>query len=124
MAKVIAAVIVFGGLATGAIALSARGSGPREIRIVARDMTFYLEGQAGPNPTLRLRAGETVRLVLRNEDEGMTHDFAIPGWKAATRRVEAGEEAVVTFRASDQPSSQAYKCRPHARMMQGTILVE
>ena len=56
-------------------------------------MTFYLDGQADPNPTLRLRAGETVRLVLRNDDEGMTHDFAIPGWKAATKRIESGRRS-------------------------------
>jgi plastocyanin len=124
LVKVLAAVLVFVALATGAIALSARAPGPREIRIVARDMAFYLDGQADPNPTLHLRAGETVRLVLRNDDDGMTHDFAIPGWKAATRRIEGGEEAVVTFRASDQPSAQTYKCRPHSKMMQGTILVE
>ena len=124
MVKVLAAVLVFVALATGAIALSARGSGPREIRIVARDMAFYLEGQTEPNPTLHLRAGETVRLVLRNDDDGMTHDFAIPGWQAATTRIEEGEEAIVTFRAPDQRSSQTYKCRPHSKMMQGTILVE
>jgi len=121
---VLAALLVFVALATGAIALSARGSAAREIRLVARDMAFYLEGQSEPNPTLRLRAGETVRLVLRNDDDGMTHDFAIPGWKAATTRIESGEEAVVTFRAPNQPSSEVYKCRPHAKMMQGTILVE
>ena len=90
MAKALAAALVVGALAFGAIALSARGPGPREIRIVARDMTFYLEGQTDPNPTLRLRAGESVRLVLRNDDPGMTHDFAIPDWKAATRRIEGG----------------------------------
>lgn len=124
MVKVLAAVLVFVALATGAIALSARGSGAREIRIVARDMTFYLEGQSDPNPTLHLRAGETVRLVLRNDDPGMTHDFAILDWKAATKRIEGGEESAVTFRVPDHASSQTYKCRPHSRMMQGTILVD
>jgi plastocyanin len=54
----------------------------------------------------------------------MTHDFAIPDWKAATKRIEAGEEAAVTFRVPDRPSSQSYRCRPHAKIMQGTILVE
>lgn len=110
--------------AAGAIVLSARVPGPREIRVVARDMTFYLEGQADPNPTLRVRAGETVRLVFRNDDEGMTHDFAIPEWDAATRRVEGKGEASVTFRAPDRPSSHTYKCRPHSAIMRGTILVE
>lgn len=111
-------------MACGAIALSARASAPREIRIVARDMAFYLEGQTDPNPTLRLRAGETVRLIFRNEDAGMRHDFAIPDWKAASTRIESGEETSLTFRAPDGPSSQTYNCRPHSAIMRGTILVE
>lgn len=108
----------------GAIVLSARGPAAREIRLVTRDMTFYVEGQAEPNPTLRLRAGEKVRLVLHNEDPGMTHDFAVPEWQAVTKRIEGGESASVTFRAPDQPTAQPYECRPHAAMMRGMILVE
>lgn len=124
MAKALAVVIVAVAVAFGAIALSARGDGAREIRIVVRDMNFYLDGQSGANPTLRLRAGETVRLVLRNEDEGMKHDFAIPGWQTATQKIESGEEASVTFRVPDGVSTQSYTCRPHASVMQGTILIE
>ena len=124
MAKVLAIVIAAGAVAFGAIALSARGDGAREIRIVIRDMNFYLDGQADANPTLRLRAGETVHLVLRNEDEGMKHDFAIPAWNTATKRIESGEEASVTFTVPGEASSQSYTCRPHASIMRGTILVE
>ena len=124
MAKALAVAIVAGAMAFGAIALSARGGGPREIRVVVRDMNFYLDGLPDANPTLRLRAGETVRLVLRNEDAGMKHDFAIPGWKTATQQLESGEEASVTFRVPDGASSQSYTCRPHASIMQGTIQIE
>jgi plastocyanin len=124
LVKALAVVIVAGAIAFGAIALSARGDGAREMRVVVRDMNFYVDGQSAPNPTLRLRAGETVRLVLRNEDEGMKHDFAIPAWNAATKKIESGEEAAVTFRVPDEPSSQSYTCRPHSAIMQGTILVE
>ena len=124
MAKALAVAIVAGAMAFGAIALSARGDGPREIRVVVRDMNFYLDGQPEANPTLRLRAGETVRVVLRNEDEGMKHDFAIPGWKTATRKIESGEEASVTFRVPGGASAQSYTCRPHASIMQGTIQIE
>lgn len=116
--------MVAGAMAFGAIALSARSGGPREIRVVVRDMNFYLDGQPEANPTLRLRAGETVRLVLRNDDEGMKHDFAIPGWKTATKKIESGEEASVTFRVPGGASSQSYTCRPHASIMQGTIQIE
>ena len=124
MAKALAVAIAAGAVVFGAIALSARGDGPREIRLVVRDMNFYLDGQNEANPALRLRAGETVRLVLRNDDPGMKHDFAIPGWKTATRKIESGEEASVTFRVPDAASSQSYTCRPHASIMQGTILIE
>ena len=123
MAKWAAAVLVVAA-AAGAIVLSARGPAAREIRLVARDMTFYVEGQTEPNPILRLRAGETVRLVLRNEDQGMTHDFAIPEWGAVTRRLDGGEEAVITFRVPDHPAPQTYTCRPHSKIMRGSILVE
>ena len=124
MAKTLVALLVAGATVFGAIALSARGSAPREIRVVVRDMNFYLDGQADENPPLRLHAGETVRVVLRNEDEGMKHDFAIPGWNTATERIESGQETSVTFRVPDGASSQAYTCRPHASVMQGTIQIE
>ena len=124
MAKALAAVFVVGATVFGAIALSARDSGPREIRVVVRNMNFYLDGQSDRNPTLRLRAGETVRVVLRNEDHGMTHDFTIPGWRTASKRVESGKETSVTFRVPDAASSQSYFCQPHAAMMQGTIQIE
>ncbi len=123
MAKLIASVAIVA-LVTGALVISARSPAPREIRIVVRDMAFYVAGQAEPNPTLRLHAGQEIRLVLRNEDEGMTHDFAIPGIGAATRRLEGGEEASIAFRVPDRPGTLPYTCRPHARMMRGTILVE
>jgi plastocyanin len=123
LVKLLGSVLVVAAIA-GAIALSARAPAVREIRIVARDMTFYVDGQVEPNPTLRLRPGEAVRLVLRNEDGGMTHDFAIPEWGAVTKRIESGEEAAITFRAPDGPASGSYQCRPHAAYMRGTILVE
>ncbi|MEO6236800.1 MAG: cupredoxin domain-containing protein [Vicinamibacterales bacterium] len=123
MAKLIASIGIVA-LVAGALVISARSPAPTEIRLVVRDMTFYLDGQAEPNPTLRLHTGQNIRLVLRNEDEGMTHDFAIPGIGAATRRLEGGEEASIAFRAPDRPGTLPYTCRPHARIMRGTILVE
>lgn len=87
-------------------------------------MTFYIEGQSEPNPTLRLRAGESVRLVLRNDEAGMTHDFAVPAWRAATKRIESGEQATVTFRVPVGVTSATYTCRPHWKIMRGTISVE
>jgi plastocyanin len=126
LARTLAVAVGLGAMAFGAIALSARGTGPapREIRLVVRDMNFYVEGQADPNPTIRVRTGETIRLVLRNEDDGMRHDFAVPGWHAATARIESGQETAVTFQAPGHAGSERYTCRPHDAIMRGTILVE
>lgn len=98
---------------------------PREIRLVAREMAFFVDGDGTANPTLTLKAGERVRLVLRNEDAGMTHDFAINAWKIGTKTLTAkGAEAAMVFRVPDQRGTTPYQCTPHAQMMRGRIQVE
>lgn len=98
---------------------------PREIRLVAKDMTFYLEGQTTPNPTLRVRAGEQIRLVLRNETPGMSHDLVIKPWQVQTPMLaKNGEEAAVSFRVPDRTGTETYNCTPHAEMMRGSITIE
>ena len=67
---------------------SSGGDKVREVRLVARDMTFYLEGSPEANPTLTFRAGEQVRVVFINEDAGIDHDFAVPGWQTKTKILE------------------------------------
>lgn len=110
-----------------AIALAAGADpapAPREIRLVVRDMAFYAAGDPTPNPTLTLRRGERVRLVLRNEDPGMTHDFTVPGLDVATALLhERGQSAVVVFRAPRVAGEHDYSCTPHATMMRGRIAV-
>jgi plastocyanin len=108
----------------GAIALSARSGGAREIVVVAREMSFYLDGEGDANPTLHLRAGEEVRLVFRNEDTGIRHDFTIPDWGIASQRVAGKGQTSVTFRAPHTPTTRTYQCTPHSTMMRGTIAVE
>jgi plastocyanin len=98
---------------------------PREIRLVAKDMSFYLEGQSTPNPTLRVRAGEQIRLVLRNETPGMSHDLVITPWQVQTPMLaKNGEEAAVSFRVPDRTGTETYNCTPHAVMMRGSITIE
>jgi FtsP/CotA-like multicopper oxidase with cupredoxin domain len=96
----------------------------REIRLVAHDMTYYLEGSAEPNPTLRVRRGQRVRIVLQNADKGMSHDLAILAWKAATRRIDGPGEASIEFRAPEISAQETYACNPHGQTMRGTIRVE
>jgi hypothetical protein len=96
----------------------------REVRVVARDMTYYVDGQQAANPTLRLKAGERIRLVLRNEDGGMTHDFVIKDWNVATKTLdEKGQEDAVVFRVPNRRSTAAYQCTPHSEMMRGSVQV-
>jgi hypothetical protein len=96
----------------------------REVRLVAIDRTFYLEGQPTPNPTLKLRARERIRLVLRNEDDGMRHDLRIREWNVAVPAIDGKGEQVVTFRVPDTPGTTSYTCTPHASSMLGSIEVE
>jgi plastocyanin len=97
---------------------------PREIVLVARDMSFNLEGAETVNPTLRVKPGEEIRLVLRNEEPGVTHDFSIAGWNVATRRLQARERDAVVFRVPETTGRYEYLCNPHASMMRGIIEVE
>ncbi len=97
----------------------------REIRIVVRDMAFYVDGGPEANPPITLRAGERVRVRLRNEDAGLRHDFVIKAWTVGTKMLEdRGDEDTVVFRVPDERGSQSYQCTPHTRMMSGTIRVE
>jgi plastocyanin len=101
-----------------------RAPAPREIVLVARGMTFVLDGSpAAVNPALHLSPGERVRFVLRNETAGIVHDFAVPAWNVAMDPVDGGHSGAVTFTVPGQPGTFVYECRPHAQMMRGTLEV-
>lgn len=96
----------------------------REIVLFARGMTFYLESDPNtPNPVIEARAGEVVRIVFRNRDRGMTHDFQVPALSAATKLVDWNEDDDVIVDVPDMPGTYEYVCNPHRLMMKGTILV-
>lgn len=96
----------------------------RDVRLVVRDMTFYLEGSSEPNPTLQFRAGERVRILLKNEDAGIDHDFAVEAWQKKTKLLEGRGEDSLVITVPDKKGTEAYTCTPHADMMRGTIRVE
>ena len=101
------------------------GPRPREVTLVVKGMAFYLEGDPDtPNPTIEVKAGERVRLVVRNEDRGMTHDFAVPAISAAMNAIEWNESGDVLLKVPDRRGTYEYVCRPHRLMMRGTILVD
>jgi len=96
----------------------------REVTLVAKGMAFYLEGDLQtPNPIIEVKAGERVRIVLRNEDRGLTHDFAVPPLDVALKPVSWNEAGEVVFDVPSEPGTYEYFCRPHRLMMQGTIRV-
>jgi hypothetical protein len=121
---VVAGLIAAGAALLPTVASSGASEAPRELRLVVRDMTFYVEGQDAPNPTLRFRAGEEVRLVLKNDDAGMEHDFAIRGWNVRTKLLDGKGEDAVVFRVPSARGQQNYACTPHSEMMRGAIEVE
>ena len=115
-------VVAVGALATVA---AVTRSEEREITLVARGMSFYLLGDpTTPNPTITVNAGERVRIVLRNQDRGMTHDFAVPKLDASLDPIDWNEEEDVTFDVPDTPGRYEYICRPHMLMMRGEIIVQ
>lgn len=111
-------------LLLGAFAVALTRPAPREISLVVRGMAFYLEEGGLPNPTIQLNAGERVRIVLRNEERGIQHDFAAPAMRAALDPIGWNESAGVTFVVPDTPGRYDYWCRPHMLMMRGKIIVE
>ena len=111
-------------LLLGVLAVAVTREEPREITLVARGMAFYLENGDLPNPTITVKPGERVRVVLRNEERGIRHDFAVPGLRAALDPLGWNESGAVIVDAPDAPGLYEYWCRPHKMMMRGKIVVE
>jgi plastocyanin len=100
-----------------------RASSAREVVLVARGMAFYLEGGDTANPTIQVRAGDRVRVVLRNQAAGLRHDLSVPSLGAAMALVDPATNGMLEFDAPRHPGRLVYECRPHAQMMHGMIEV-
>jgi plastocyanin len=91
---------------------------------VARDMAFSFENDpATRNPTIEVKAGERVRIVLQNRDRGFTHDFAVPALGAGLDGISWNEDGSVVLDIPSTPGTYEYICRPHNPMMKGTLIV-
>jgi plastocyanin len=119
------AVAAMAGLMVVVGLLPALSSTPkRDITLVVRGMAFYLEDDpTAPNPTIEVKAGERVRVVVKNEDRGLTHDFAVPAVGAAMDEITWNQTDQVTFTVPSEPGTYDYVCQPHRLMMRGTIRV-
>ena len=96
----------------------------REVHLVMKGMAFYLETDLEtPNPNIQVKAGERVRVVVRNEDRGLTHDFAVPVAGALTNEITWNQSGEVVFDVPEVPGTYEYVCQPHRLMMRGTIRV-
>ncbi len=127
-------VLVLSVVALGALAAFTwrPGPPPREIVLIARGMAFSMPTPtptpvptgARLNPVLGLKAGERVRLVVRNEDRGFVHDLVIEGTSLRTRPLNFGESDALVFRVPRRERTTWYACSFHARMMRGRLVIQ
>ena len=87
------------------------------IEILAKDMMFNQT-----NPTIYLKPGTKVRLILHNEDPGMEHDLVIEALNLKTAIIKEGETAILEFTVP-KDGKFAYICSLHPRMMKGFFMV-
>jgi plastocyanin len=116
--------VVLGATAMTVWAFTARGE-TREITLYARDMAFFLPGSGERNPTLRVLAGEPVRITVINDEPGMRHDLDLPGLGATIAPLDTavGSRGSATFEAPSAPGRHEYVCVLHSQMMRGTLEV-
>jgi plastocyanin len=95
----------------------------REVVLVAREMSFWLPGQASENPVIRVAKGETIQLVLQNDDEGIKHDLAVPEWGVSVDARPSGARGAVRLQVPNEPGRVEYVCKRHGVMMKGIIEV-
>lgn len=114
--------------ATGVVLASiAQGAVSREITIVAKNMVFSvpsLESSGEANPTIIVKRGQRVTIVLRNDDAGMQHDLVIEGLDVRLEVVSCGETTRLTFTVPREPGEYVYLCSFHPRRMRGVFIVE
>jgi plastocyanin len=116
-AAVLAAVGLVLGVAQGLPFLN--GGRTLEVSLVAKQLKFN-----GNNPPLEARRGDTLRVVLRNDEAaGIPHDLVISGpGGLKSQPVAPGETQTVTFRAS-QTGVYHYSCSLHPGLMDGRLIV-
>jgi plastocyanin len=112
--------------AVGAIAallpLTAR-SVEREVVVVARQMSFYVDDGVTANPTIRVSPGERVRLTLISADPGFDHDFSIAAWGVSTPMLHGAGRTSIVIQVPETAGTTTYVCSIHASMMSGVIEV-
>jgi plastocyanin len=122
--SILVGLVLIVGLAVTVRAFTAGGA-QRELVLYARGMAFYLPGSDAPNPTLRVTAGETLRLTVVNDDPGVEHDLEVAALDLdiAPLAKSAGSRGSATLKVPERPGRYPYVCTFHAQMMRGTLEV-
>lgn len=113
---------------TGAVLASmAQNAVSREITMVAKNMVFSVqssETSGEANPTITVKRGQKITIILRNDDAGMLHDLLIEGLDVRLEAVSCGERTRLTFTAPREPGKYVYLCSFHPTRMRGVFIVE
>jgi hypothetical protein len=114
--------LALGGL-LALLPLGARSLEPREVIVIARQMSFYVGDGATANPVIQVAPGERIRITLINADPGFDHDFAVTAWDVRTPILHGEGRASLVIQAPDKPGTATYVCSLHDSMMKGTLEV-
>jgi hypothetical protein len=117
-----AGVLALGGL-LALLPLGARSLEPREVVVVARQMSFYVGDGTAANPIIQMAPGERIRITLISADPGFDHDFEVTEWDVRTPVLRGEGRTSLVIQAPDRPGRATYVCSMHAAMMRGTIEV-
>ena len=87
------------------------------IEVVADNLVFR-----GNNPTIFAEPGSKVKLIFRNESNGIEHDLAIEGLDVETGILRPGDREEITFSTPPRDTVLTYYCVLHP-MMKGKFVV-
>ena len=115
-------VLMLGGIAV-LLPLLAKSTEPREVFVVARQMSFFVGQGLTANPTIQVVPGERIRITLVSADPGFDHDFTVKAWGVKAPVLRGKGRTSIVFQAPDTPGTATYVCSFHSSMMSGTIAV-
>ena len=87
------------------------------VTLVAVELVFR-----GDNPTLYVTAGSKVKLVFRNEADGVIHQVTLTDLDIETEILQPGESESICFRAPAAGGVLTYACTFHS-LMTGQVVV-
>ena len=88
-----------------------------EVNIVIDSMAF-----ATDTNVLSVEEGDTIRLIIHNEDAGTMHAFEIEELNLRVNNIHYDEVVSADINVNDLPDQLNYTCRNHF-LMEGTIFL-